>query len=198
MTAKKTTTAKPVTVNPSVMAELAHARVDHDRAESLAESSKEKAQHVITTLKKGNVKIGDLRKCAFAQSFKDEMLKQVNLKTGKPYNLQSIKNMLVDIRFALDNNKPLVWNVSRKNAPKPAKGTSTVNNASVSKDDKKPSKVENITAPETDQKGKQLTPEDKLVIMLKTCLHLAQEIENENIDVITLQDTIKRAQNLLP
>jgi len=198
MTAKKTTPAKPATVSPAIMSDLAHARVDHDRAHATLETSAEKAQHVITTLKKGNVKVGDLRKCAFAQSFRDEMIKQVNLKTGKPYNLQSIKNMLVDIRYALDNNKPLVWNVSRKNAPKPTKGTSTVNNSSVSKADTKPSKVETVTVPETSNTGKQLTPEEKLAIMLKTCLYLAQEIENDDIDVTTLQDTIKQAQNLLP
>ena len=153
---------------------IAYAKVDTDKAEVSLYIAKERISAAITELIVHNVKIGDLRKCAVAQYFRDIMKTQVNFRTGKPYTVESIANMLSDIRYALETGKELVWNHKRAEKKTNAvKGTST--KKSVNPDDTKAGKVESVKS-----------TREKLLVQLENCVSILQGSEDADFDVVSI------------
>lgn len=191
--AKKTQTQAP-TLTPVasvVMGQLAESRAMLDQAISLQESSKELALKAIGELRAAKVIVGDLRKCAYAQAFRDAMLAKT-APSGKPYAAGSISNMLSAIREAIKTGKAIDWNKSRTKAkakPKAdtVKGTNTKGN--VAPEDTKPSAVTTTEA--------EKTPAEKMLPMLQSVLALAQGDETAEYNQVDFQKHIKAALAML-
>lgn len=168
----KATNTTDITLNiAETMGKLAESKIIGETAVIAAETSKELANEAMVTLRKHKVKVGYLnKKCAAALAFSDAMTNRVSPKSGKPYTKQSISNMLADIRHALDNGKPLVWNYSRKTdaKDKPAGQAST------------PAKKDKAKLAE----GKSdLTTREKVLVQLENCVTILQNSDDADFDV---------------